>query len=206
MLRHTYQKLTDMEINQNSLQGYLGQDLLKQTGYLILTAHKRPLNQVVDMEDLIQTHIIQVITSQNWMELIANQYGLWGKENKGDRALTDTAQQNIWKLSTLNFKGFKNHIKEQTFTFYPYYKMKFVSELDGSEQDAYLTAENLSTLFSLQRIDTSIFRPKGATTLELTSSQWSTHAKAHNLLDAFNFQTEGCDNTGVNFKSVEYPC
>lgn len=111
-------------------------------------------------------------------------YGLWGKENKGDRALTDTAQQNIWKLSTLNFKGFKNHIKEQTFTFYPYYKMKFISELDGAEQDAYLTAENLSTLLSLQRVDTSIFRPNGATTLELTSSQWSTHAKAHNLLDA----------------------
>lgn len=111
-------------------------------------------------------------------------YGLWGKENKGDRALTDTAQQNIWKLSTLNFKDFKNHIKEQAFTFYPYYKMKFISQLDGAEQDAYLTAENLSTLFSLQRIDTSIFRPKGATTLELTSSQWSTHAKAHNLLDA----------------------
>lgn len=111
-------------------------------------------------------------------------YGLWGKENKGDRALTDTAQQNIWKLSTLNFKGFKNHIKEQSFTFYPYYKMKFVSELDGAEQDAYLTAENLSTLFSLQRIDSSIFRTKGSVTLELTSSQWSTHAKAHNLLDA----------------------
>lgn len=109
-------------------------------------------------------------------------YGLWGKENKGDKALTDTAQQNIWKLSTLNFKGFKNHIKEQHFSFYPYYKMKFISELDGSEQDAYLTAENLSTLLSLQRVDTSIFRPKGATTLELTSSQWSTHAKAHNLL------------------------
>lgn len=111
-------------------------------------------------------------------------YGLWGKENKGDRALTDTAQQNIWKLSTLNFKGFKNHIKEQSFTFYPYYKMKFISELDGSEQDAYLTAENLSTLLSLQRIDSSIFRTKGSVTLELTSSQWSTHAKAHNLLDA----------------------
>lgn len=111
-------------------------------------------------------------------------YGLWGKENKGDRALTDTAQQNIWKLGTLNFKGFKNHVKEQSFSFYPYYKMKFVSELDGSEQDAYLTAENLSTLLSLQRVDTSIFRPNGATTLELTSSQWSTHAKAHNLLDA----------------------
>lgn len=109
-------------------------------------------------------------------------YGLWGKENKGDRALTDTAQQNIWKLSTLNFKGFKNHIKEQSFTFYPYYKMKFISELDGAEQDAYLTAENLSTLLSLQRIDSSIFRTKGSVTLELTSSQWSTHAKAHNLL------------------------
>ena len=74
-------------------------------------------------------------------------YGLWGKENKGVAPLTDTAQQNIWKLSTLNFKGFKNHIKEQSFTFYPYYKMKFISELDGAEQDAYLTAENLSTLF-----------------------------------------------------------
>lgn len=111
-------------------------------------------------------------------------YGLWGKENKGVAPLTDTAQQNIWKLSTLNFKGFKNHIKEQTFTFYPYYKMKFISELDGSEQDAYLTAENLSTLLSLQRIDSSIFRTKGSVTLDLTSSQWSTHAKAHNLLDA----------------------
>ena len=111
-------------------------------------------------------------------------YALWGKENKGVAPLTDTAQQNIWKLSTLNFKGFKNHIKEQAFTFYPYYKMKFISQLDGSEQDAYLTAENLSTLFSLQRIDSSIFRTKGSVTLDLTSSQWSTHAKAHNLLDA----------------------
>lgn len=109
-------------------------------------------------------------------------YGLWGKENKGVAPVTDTAQQNIWKLSTLNFKGFKNHIKEQTFTFYPYYKMKFISELDGSEQDAYLTAENLSTLFSLQRIDSSIFRTKGSVTLDLTSSQWSTHSKAHSLL------------------------
>lgn len=109
-------------------------------------------------------------------------YGLWGKENKGVAPLTDTAQQNIWKLSTLNFKGFKNHVKEQSFSFYPYYKMKFVSELDGSEQDAYLTAENLSTLLSLQRIDSSIFRTKGSVTLDLTSSQWSTHSKAHSLL------------------------
>lgn len=109
-------------------------------------------------------------------------YGLWGKENTGDKALTDTAQQNIWKLGNLNFKSFKNHIKEQSFTFYPYYKMKFISELDGSEQDAYLTAENLSTLLSLQRIDSSIFRTKGSVTLDLTSSQWSTHSKAHSLL------------------------
>lgn len=109
-------------------------------------------------------------------------YGLWGKENKGDRALNDPAQQNIWKLGNLNFKGFKNHVKEQSFSFYPYYKMKFVSELDGSEQDAYLTAENLSTLLSLQRIDSSIFRTKGSVTLDLTSSQWSTHSKAHSLL------------------------
>lgn len=109
-------------------------------------------------------------------------YGLWGKENKGVAPLTDTAQQNIWKLGNLNFKGFKNHVKEQAFTFHPYYKMKFVSELDGSEQDAYLTAENLSTLLSLQRIDSSIFRTKGSVTLDLTSSQWSTHSKAHSLL------------------------
>lgn len=109
-------------------------------------------------------------------------YGLWGKENKGVAPVADTAQQNIWKLGNLNFKGFKNHVKEQSFTFYPYYKMKFISELDGSEQDAYLTAENLSTLLSLQRIDSSIFRTKGSVTLDLTSSQWSTHSKAHSLL------------------------
>lgn len=109
-------------------------------------------------------------------------YGLWGKENKGVAPVADTAQQNIWKLGNLNFKSFKNHVKEQPFSFYPYYKMKFISELDGSEQDAYLTAENLSTLLSLQRIDSSIFRTKGSVTLDLTSSQWSTHSKAHSLL------------------------
>lgn len=109
-------------------------------------------------------------------------YGLWGKENKGVAPVTDTAQQNIWKLGNLNFKSFKNHVKEQSFSFYPYYKMKFISQLDGAEQDAYLTAENLSTLLSLQRIDSSIFRTKGSVTLDLTSSQWSTHSKAHSLL------------------------
>ena len=109
-------------------------------------------------------------------------YGLWGKENKGIAPVIEDYKQNIWKLGNLNFKSFKNHIKEQAFTFYPYYKMKFISELDGSEQDAYLTAENLSTLLSLQRIDSSIFRTKGSVTLDLTSSQWSTHSKAHSLL------------------------
>ena len=74
-------------------------------------------------------------------------YGLWGKENKGIAPVIEDYKQNIWKLGNLNFKSFKNHVKEQSFSFYPYYKMKFVSELDGSEQDAYLTAENLSTLF-----------------------------------------------------------
>lgn len=109
-------------------------------------------------------------------------YGLWGKENKGVAPVIEDYKQNIWKLGNLNFKSFKNHVKEQAFTFHPYYKMKFVSELDGSEQDAYLTAENLSTLLSLQRIDSSIFRTKGSVTLDLTSSQWSTHSKAHSLL------------------------
>ena len=109
-------------------------------------------------------------------------YGLWGKENKGVAPVIEDYKQNIWKLGNLNFKGFKNHIKEQPFSFYPYYKMKFISELDGAEQDAYLTAENLSTLLSLQRIDSSIFRTKGSVTLDLTSSQWSTHSKAHSLL------------------------
>ena len=62
--------------------------------------------------------------------------------------------------------------------------MYYLYSNTSAEQDAYLTAENLSTLLSLQRIDSSIFRTKGSVTLELTSSQWSTHAKAHNLLDA----------------------
>ena len=38
----------------------------------------------------------------------------------------------------------------------PYYKMKFVSEINGAEQDAYLTSENLSKLLNVQRVDTSI--------------------------------------------------
>lgn len=139
------------------------------------------------MEDLIHdTHN----TSNNKSELDGAYskpnnttiYGLWGKENKGIAPVIEDYKQNIWKLGNLNFKSFKNHIKEQPFSFYPYYKMKFISELDGAEQGAYLTAENLSTLLSLQRIDSSIFRTKGSVTLDLTSSQWSTHSKAHSLL------------------------
>ena len=34
--------------------------------------------------------------------------------------------------------------------------MKFVSEINGAEQDAYLTSENLSKLLNVQRVDTSI--------------------------------------------------
>lgn len=110
-------------------------------------------------------------------------YGLWGQANNGIASpKSDTANNSKWTINSLKFNGLKSHFKEGQMKFYPYYRMKYVSELDSSEKDAYLTSENLSTLLNIQRVDTAMFKASSGKTLDLTSTQWSIHAGAQKLI------------------------
>ena len=104
-------------------------------------------------------------------------YGLWGRANAGLSEPNETSNLSSakWVFNNLNFIP----RKEQ------YYKMKFVSEINGAEQDAYLTSENLSKLLNVQRVDTSISADGNTqigNSLYLDSTQWSIHTKAQTLL------------------------
>ena len=85
-------------------------------------------------------------------------YALWGRANAGLSEPNETSnlKNAKWVFNGLNFRPLKEHLKTSEIQFYPYYKMKFVSEINGAEQDAYLTSENLSKLLNVQRVDTSI--------------------------------------------------
>lgn len=85
-------------------------------------------------------------------------YALWGRANAGLLEPNETSNLSSakWVFNNLNFIPRKEHLKTSEIQFYPYYKMKFVSEINGAEQDAYLTSENLSKLLNVQRVDTSI--------------------------------------------------
>ena len=112
-------------------------------------------------------------------------YGLWGKANEGVASpVSDKASNSKWDIEgVLKFTGLKSHFKaDAKMQFYPYYRMKYVSELDSSEKDAYLTSENLSILLNIQRVDTAMFKASSGKTLDLTSTQWSIHAGAQKLI------------------------
>lgn len=112
-------------------------------------------------------------------------YGLWGKANEGIASpASDKASNSKWDIEgVLKFTGLKSHFKaDAKMQFYPYYRMKYVSELDSSEKDAYLTSENLSKLLNIQRVDTVMFKASSGKTLDLTSTQWSIHAGAQKLI------------------------
>lgn len=112
-------------------------------------------------------------------------YGLWGKANEGIASpASDKASNSKWDIEgVLKFTGLKSHFKaDAKIQFYPYYRMKYVSELDSSEKDAYLTSENLSKLLNIQRVDTAMFKASSGKTLDLTSTQWSIHAGAQKLI------------------------
>ena len=113
--------------------------------------------------------------------------GLWGRANEGLSEPNETSNLSSakWVFNNLNFIPRKEHLKTSEIQFYPYYKMKFVSEINGAEQDAYLTSENLSKLLNVQRVDTSISANGNTATgnsLYLDSTQWSIHTKAQTLL------------------------
>ena len=112
-------------------------------------------------------------------------YGLWGKANEGIASpVSDKASNSKWDIEgVLKFTGLKSHFKaDAKMQFYPYYRMKYVSELDSSEKDAYLTSENLSKLLNIQRVDIAMFKASSGKTLDLTSTQWSIHAGAQKLI------------------------
>lgn len=116
-------------------------------------------------------------------------YGLWGRANAGLAVPDETSSLSSakWVIDGLSvtFMPRKEHLKTSEIQFYPYYKMKFVSSINGAEQDAYLTSENLSRLLNVQRVDTSITAnnsKNNGNSLYLDSTQWSIHTKAQNLL------------------------
>lgn len=116
-------------------------------------------------------------------------YGLWGKANEGIASVkTLSASEDKWQYSGLKFNGLRNFTSETVMSFYPFYRMKYVSELDGSEKGAYLTSENLSKLINTSRVDMSMFKSKSGLGLKLSSTQWSIHAGAQKLLhnEGFN--------------------
>lgn len=70
-------------------------------------------------------------------------------------------------------------------SFYPYTKM--VYETLNTPNNAYVTSENQSTVGSSNRVETAFYRKNPSVpNLNLTSTQWSTHAKSQNGLASFN--------------------
>lgn len=113
-------------------------------------------------------------------------FGVWGKANTGAATVNESANNNKWTVgdmgTQLRFTGLATKTVNKPMTFYPYYRMKYVSELDQSEQDVYLTSENLSSVLGVQRVDTAMFKSQAGNTLDLSSTQWSIHSGAQSLL------------------------
>lgn len=111
-------------------------------------------------------------------------YGLWGKANTGATAPSTKAEQ--FQLEGVNEASMKMkstfEAHNKFMSYYPYYNMRYVDELNGSEKQAYLTSENLSKLSAINRVDVSVSQTQAGIPLDLTSTQWSIHRGAQNLL------------------------
>ena len=70
--------------------------------------------------------------------------------------------------------------------FYPMIKMKYQTQSVG-ETSVYVTAVNESTVLAPTRVETGFYRSlDGKPNLNLSSNQWSTHAKVHSYLNSAN--------------------
>lgn len=111
-------------------------------------------------------------------------YGLWGKANTGATAPSTKAEQ--FRLEGANEAQMKMkstfEAHNKFMSYYPYYNMRYVDELNGSEKQAYLTSENLSKLSAINRVDVSVSQTQAGIPLDLTSTQWSIHRGAQRLL------------------------
>lgn len=111
-------------------------------------------------------------------------YGLWGKANTGATAPSTKAEQ--FQLEGVNEASMKMkstfEAHNKFMSYYPYYNMRYVDELNGSEKQAYLTSENLSKLSAINRVDVSVSQTQAGIPLDLTSTQWSIHRGAQRLL------------------------
>lgn len=102
-------------------------------------------------------------------------YGLWGKANRGLLVPDDSRYK--FTIAGLQFGTNRGHLdKGKTIQFYPFFKMNYET-LDRGKTDVYLTSENLSKLLNINRVDTALLRTGAARGLDLSSYQWSTHAK-----------------------------
>lgn len=111
-------------------------------------------------------------------------FGLWGKANTGEKAPSNKPEQFMVQGVTASVNKMMNtkSNSEGYIQYYPYYKMKYVNELGQGEQNAYFTSENLSKLLNINMVDVSVAQGKAGIPLELSSTQWSIHKGAQDLL------------------------
>ena len=115
-------------------------------------------------------------------------YGLWGKANSGLKVPDDKVRSNKWTVGGLNFISVRAHIEDTAnIEFYPYYKMVY-QDMGTEDKAVYLTAENLSKLLNVQRVDTSMLRTGAARGLELQSYQWQIHRKVQSGIASYGVQ------------------
>lgn len=76
-----------------------------------------------------------------------------------------------------------NYVTETgNFEFYPYINMNFET-LGTGLANVKITSENLSKVKGVSNVDVGVYKSSGKNPLELSSTQWSTHAKVHTFLD-----------------------
>lgn len=100
-----------------------------------------------------------------------------GKPNKG----IEVPKENADAFSLLG-REFRNQrwtkvIKGENIEFYPYINMIY-EDIDRNQKEAKVVSENMSELANIQVIDTGVSFDSAKPTVEIGSTQWSTHTRA----------------------------
>lgn len=101
-----------------------------------------------------------------------------GKANVGQLDPQDTLDS---EFKNFNYNSYQTR-KSSVLAFYPYIKMKYNSTGSNSPQDVYVTSENLSTMKVFNAAQIGVRKEKRAN-INLSSTQWSTHARSLRFLE-----------------------
>lgn len=104
-----------------------------------------------------------------------------GKANEGLKG-TERNAENFDIFGKTFTQNKSNFVADQNnFEFYPYILMNFET-LDKDFTEVNVTSENLSKVKNTSNIDVGVYKNSGKTPLELSSTQWSTHARTQEYL------------------------